>query len=108
MCVGCRAIGTIGYAGLGDDAPGNLLTGFGFYQPWCAQFCSCKLPAVLSRMQLLAVSMPHLLSRSDHAVCRWLLMLANLAIVIHLVSPRLMRHLLLRPNALLHMHVGTL
>ncbi|KAF2294313.1 hypothetical protein GH714_009185 [Hevea brasiliensis] len=26
--------GTIGYAAFGDEAPGNLLTGFGFYEPF--------------------------------------------------------------------------
>ena len=28
------AVGCIGYGGFGDDAPGNLLTGFGFYNPY--------------------------------------------------------------------------
>ncbi|KAL8556427.1 hypothetical protein ACS0TY_004029 [Phlomoides rotata] len=42
--------GCMGYAAFGDEAPGNLLTGFGFYDPY------------------------------------WLLDIANLAIVIHLVG----------------------
>ncbi|MQL97156.1 hypothetical protein Taro_029840 [Colocasia esculenta] len=42
--------GCMGYAAFGDDAPGNLLTGFGFYNPY------------------------------------WLLDIANLAIIIHLVG----------------------
>ncbi|KAG6480727.1 hypothetical protein ZIOFF_057312 [Zingiber officinale] len=42
--------GCMGYAAFGDEAPGNLLTGFGFYNPY------------------------------------WLLDIANLAIVIHLVG----------------------
>ncbi|KAJ7978609.1 Amino acid permease [Quillaja saponaria] len=42
--------GCMGYAAFGDDAPGNLLTGFGFYNPY------------------------------------WLLDIANLAIVVHLVG----------------------
>lgn len=42
--------GCFGYAAFGDDAPGNLLTGFGFYNPY------------------------------------WLLDIANVAIVIHLVG----------------------
>jgi amino acid permease len=42
--------GCAGYAAFGDDAPGNLLTGFGFYNPY------------------------------------WLLDIANLAIVVHLVG----------------------
>ena len=42
--------GCMGYAAFGDNAPGNLLTGFGFYNPY------------------------------------WLLDIANLAIVIHLVG----------------------
>ncbi|XP_027162617.1 amino acid permease 4-like isoform X1 [Coffea eugenioides] len=42
--------GCMGYAAFGDDAPGNLLTGFGFYNPY------------------------------------WLLDIANVAIVIHLVG----------------------
>ncbi|XP_057550324.1 amino acid permease 3-like [Amaranthus tricolor] len=42
--------GCMGYAAFGDDAPGNLLTGFGFYNPF------------------------------------WLLDIANVAIVIHLVG----------------------
>lgn len=34
MSVGCA-----GYAAFGDDAPGNLLTGFGFYNPyWLVDF----------------------------------------------------------------------
>ena len=28
------AVGCIGYAGFGDEAPGNLLTGFGFFNPY--------------------------------------------------------------------------
>ena len=44
------SIGTIGYAAFGDDCPGNLLTGFGFYEPY------------------------------------WLVIIANLAIVIHLIG----------------------
>ena len=28
------AVGCIGYGGFGDAAPGNLLTGFGFYNPY--------------------------------------------------------------------------
>lgn len=28
------AVGCIGYGGFGNDAPGNLLTGFGFYNPY--------------------------------------------------------------------------
>ncbi|KAL3149470.1 hypothetical protein ABBQ32_002254 [Trebouxia sp. C0010 RCD-2024] len=28
------AVGCIGYGGFGDDAPGNLLTGFGFFNPY--------------------------------------------------------------------------
>lgn len=43
-------IGTVGYAAFGNEAPGNLLTGFGYFEPW------------------------------------WLIMLANLAIVIHLIG----------------------
>lgn len=39
-------IGTVGYAAFGNDVPGNLLTGFGYFEPW------------------------------------WLIMLANLAIVV--------------------------
>uniref|UniRef100_A0A0D9VB27 Amino acid transporter transmembrane domain-containing protein n=1 Tax=Leersia perrieri TaxID=77586 RepID=A0A0D9VB27_9ORYZ len=42
--------GCMGYAAFGDDAPGNLLTGFGFYEPY------------------------------------WLLDIANMAIVVHLVG----------------------
>uniref|UniRef100_J3L8Q7 Amino acid transporter transmembrane domain-containing protein n=1 Tax=Oryza brachyantha TaxID=4533 RepID=J3L8Q7_ORYBR len=42
--------GCMGYAAFGDDAPGNLLTGFGFYNPY------------------------------------WLLDVANMAIVVHLVG----------------------
>eukprot|EP00262_Sarcandra_glabra_P017646 TRINITY_DN6109_c0_g2_i1.p1 TRINITY_DN6109_c0_g2~~TRINITY_DN6109_c0_g2_i1.p1 ORF type:complete len:399 (-),score=2.74 TRINITY_DN6109_c0_g2_i1:243-1391(-) len=42
--------GCMGYAAFGDDAPGNLLTGFGFYKPY------------------------------------WLLDIANVAIVVHLVG----------------------
>jgi amino acid permease len=42
--------GSMGYAAFGDDAPGNLLTGFGFYKPY------------------------------------WLLDVANMAIVVHLVG----------------------
>ncbi|KAL9271862.1 Amino acid permease 4-like protein [Drosera capensis] len=34
MCCGC-----FGYAAFGDDTPGNLLTGFGFYEPyWLIDF----------------------------------------------------------------------
>lgn len=42
--------GCMGYAAFGDNAPGNLLTGFGFYNPY------------------------------------WLLDIANVAIVVHLVG----------------------
>lgn len=42
--------GCLGYASFGDDSPGNLLTGFGFYNPY------------------------------------WLLDIANVAIVVHLVG----------------------
>jgi amino acid permease len=42
--------GSMGYAAFGDDSPGNLLTGFGFYNPY------------------------------------WLLDIANVAIVVHLVG----------------------
>jgi hypothetical protein len=42
--------GAMGYAAFGDDSPGNLLTGFGFYNPY------------------------------------WLLDIANVAIVVHLVG----------------------
>ena len=42
--------GCFGYAAFGDDSPGNLLTGFGFYNPY------------------------------------WLLDIANIAIVVHLVG----------------------
>lgn len=42
--------GCMGYAAFGDNAPGNLLTGFGFYNPY------------------------------------WLLDVANIAIVVHLVG----------------------
>ena len=31
--------GLVGYAAFGDDSPGNLLTGFGFYEPfWLVDF----------------------------------------------------------------------
>ena len=43
-------IGTVGYAAFGNEAPGNLLTGFGYFEPW------------------------------------WLIMLANLAIVVSILS----------------------
>jgi amino acid permease len=45
LCCGC-----FGYAAFGDGTPGNLLTGFGFYEPY------------------------------------WLIDLANLAIVLHLLG----------------------
>lgn len=45
LCCGC-----FGYAAFGDEAPGNLLTGFGFYEPY------------------------------------WLVDLANVCIVLHLVG----------------------
>lgn len=33
--------GTIGYAAFGNDAPGNFLTGFGFYEPfWLIDFAN--------------------------------------------------------------------
>ncbi|KAL9248966.1 putative amino acid permease 7 [Drosera capensis] len=36
MCCGC-----FGYAAFGDDTPGNLLTGFGFYEPyWLIDFAN--------------------------------------------------------------------
>lgn len=28
------SLGCIGYAAFGNDAPGNILTGFGFYEPF--------------------------------------------------------------------------
>lgn len=35
------AVGSAGYAAFGDDAPGNLLTGFGFYNPfWLVDFAN--------------------------------------------------------------------
>ena len=30
LCCGC-----FGYAAFGNDTPGDLLTGFGFYEPYC-------------------------------------------------------------------------
>ena len=42
-------IGIVGYAAFGNEAPGNLLTGFGYFEPW------------------------------------WLIMLANLAIVVSIL-----------------------
>lgn len=36
LCCGC-----FGYAAFGDDTPGNLLTGFGFYEPyWLIDFAN--------------------------------------------------------------------
>jgi amino acid permease len=36
LCCGC-----FGYAAFGSDAPGNLLTGFGFYEPyWLIDFAN--------------------------------------------------------------------
>lgn len=35
------AVGLAGYAAFGEDAPGNLLTGFGFYDPyWLVNFAN--------------------------------------------------------------------
>lgn len=32
---------TLGYAAFGNDAPGNFLTGFGFYEPyWLIEFAN--------------------------------------------------------------------
>ena len=36
LCCGC-----FGYAALGDSTPGNILTGFGFYEPyWLIDFAN--------------------------------------------------------------------
>lgn len=36
LCCGC-----FGYAAFGDETPGNLLTGFGFYEPyWLIDFAN--------------------------------------------------------------------
>jgi amino acid permease len=51
------SIGMVGYAAFGDAAPGNLLTGFGFFEPY------------------------------------WLIIIANLAIVIHLLGAYQVRSL---------------
>lgn len=48
--------GSMGYAAFGNDSPGNLLTGFGFYNPY------------------------------------WLLDIANVAIVVHLVGAYQVMH----------------
>jgi amino acid permease len=35
------SVGCVGYAAFGDAAPGNLLTGFGFYNPyWLVDFAN--------------------------------------------------------------------
>lgn len=57
--------GCMGYAAFGDNAPGNLLTGFGFYNPY------------------------------------WLLDIANLAIVIHLVGAYQVLYHIYDPSMLL-------
>ncbi len=33
------AVGCATYAAFGDHSPGNILTGFGFYKPYC-KFCT--------------------------------------------------------------------
>ena len=37
------AVACLSYSGFGDSSPGNLLTGFGFFDPYCRlHLCSCK------------------------------------------------------------------
>jgi amino acid permease len=53
LCVGC-----FGYAAFGNAAPGNLLTGFGFYEPyWLVGFANaCIVLHLLGGYQVLVVS----------------------------------------------------
>jgi hypothetical protein len=50
LCCGC-----FGYAAFGSDAPGNLLTGFGFYEPyWLIDFANaCIILHLLGGYQVL-------------------------------------------------------
>jgi amino acid permease len=49
LCVGC-----FGYAAFGNAAPGNLLTGFGFYEPyWLVDFANaCIVLHILGGYQV--------------------------------------------------------
>jgi len=53
LCCGC-----FGYAAFGGDAPGNLLTGFGFYEPyWLIDFANaCIILHLLGGYQVLTVN----------------------------------------------------
>lgn len=50
LCCGC-----FGHAAFGNDTPGNLLTGFGFYKPyWLVDFANaCIVPHLVGLLDLL-------------------------------------------------------
>ena len=54
------ALGCTGYAAFGNDAPGNILTGFGFYEPFwlvdIANICIIIHPSGLSTLPTYASS----------------------------------------------------
>ena len=49
------SVGCIGYAAFGDKAPGNILTGFGFYNPyWLVDFANaCIVVHLVGAFQVL-------------------------------------------------------
>lgn len=53
LCCGC-----FGYAAFGNDAPGNLLTGFGFYEPyWLIDFANaCIVVHLVGGYQVLFIT----------------------------------------------------
>ena len=53
LCCGC-----FGYAAFGNDTPGNLLTGFGFYEPyWLIDFANaCIVLHLLGGYQVLTIN----------------------------------------------------
>ena len=53
LCCGC-----FGYAAFGNDTPGNLLTGFGFYEPyWLIDFANaCVVLHLVGGYQVLTIN----------------------------------------------------
>eukprot|EP00884_Botryococcus_braunii_P002460 jgi/Botrbrau1/12214/Bobra.0197s0008.1 len=83
-----RAIGLIGYAAFGNDAPGNMLTGFGFYEPyWLVDIANVAVFIhLLGAYQPSSYPVLGTHQDSGRQMCSFLYKIPSTAVFIHLRS----------------------
>ena len=81
LCCGC-----FGYAAFGNDTPGNLLTGFGFYEPyWLIDFANaCIVLHLVGGYQVLPINIEF---KNSKSITYFLIGLVNI-----LFMPKCSRH----------------